>query len=244
MVSTRSMNKMISEEIIKELKKLIEPLATNKNLEILETTVNKFREEIIHTFDLKLKEKQEKIDYLNSQFEAQKIVIEHLEVKIDSNQQYARRSSLRVHGVECQENETPKDLTKEVKKCYSKLGVPFQSHEIDRMHRIGKKYSKDGKNYQSIIIKFTSWEARKKLYLARPKLFVRGVKKKPAQDIAFTISVDLTQRKYQLLKEAKGAVENNNNVDFIFADINFNLNIKAKDNSLRYFNSLSEFNSI
>ena len=115
MVSTRSMNKMISEEIIKELTKIIEPLATNKNLEILETTVNKFREEIIHAFDLKLKEKQEKIDYLNSQLEAQKILIEHLEVKIDSNQQYARRSSLRVHGVEWKENETLMILLKKLK---------------------------------------------------------------------------------------------------------------------------------
>ena len=46
------------------------------------------------------------------------------------------------------------------------------------------------------------------------------------------------------MKAAKGITDNHNDIDFVFADINCNLVLRKKDNSLKYFNSMSELNGI
>ena len=42
----------------------------------------------------------------------------------------------------------------------------------------------------------------------------------------FSVSVDLTKRRYQLLKQAKGLISDNDNVSFAFADVNCSLGLK------------------
>ena len=83
------------------------------------------------------------------------------------------------------------------------MELPFNEEVIDRAHRIGKentdKVSK--KKVKSTIVKFKSWKARQKLYNVRPRVQKYG-KKKPRQN--FSISVDLTKMRYQLLSEARG----------------------------------------
>ena len=112
-----------------------------------------------------------------------------------------------------------------VKSCHEKINVPFDQDNIDRIHRIGKKYTDEntGKKVQSMIVKFKSWKSRKEFYDARPRDFVNG-KKKPAL-IFFNVFVDLTRRCYLLLK-TKGIVKDNPNVSYIYADINCSLGIK------------------
>ena len=116
MVSTRSMSKMLSEEIKDELKKLMEPLVESN--ESLENPLKKFKNEIINSFDLKLKEKQVKIDLLESKVAAQETLINYLEIQVNSNQQYSRRYSLRIHGVEYKNNESRNNLVELGKNCY------------------------------------------------------------------------------------------------------------------------------
>ena len=87
---------------------------------------------------------------------------------------------------------------------------------------------------QSIIVKFKSCKSRKE--------FVNG-KKKPGLNF-FNVSVDLTRRRYLLLKTAKGIIKDNPDISYVYADINCSLGIKFKNGSFKYFNSLNELHSL
>ena len=58
------------------------------------------------------------------------------------------------------------------------------------------------------------------------------------------MSPDLTKCRYELLKYARGIVNDNENVAFAYADINFSLGIKTNDNRYHYFNNKSKLESI
>ena len=131
-----------------------------------------------------------------------------------------------------------------VESCHEKINVPFDKDNTDRVHRIGKKYTNKytGKKVQSIIVKFKSWKSRKEFYHARPRNFVNG-KKKPGLNF-FNVSVDLTRKRYLLLKTAKGIINNNPDISYVYPDINCSLGIKFKNGSFKYFNSLNELHSL
>ena len=87
------------------------------------------------------------------------------------------------------------------------------------MHRIGKPYKNEGSGLtmKSIIIKFKSWRYRQDIYRNRPRRFENG-KKKPGEN-SFSVSLDLTKRRYNLLKVAQGIVKEMHNVSFVCADV-------------------------
>ena len=64
-----------------------------------------------------------------------------------------------------------------------------------------------GKKVKSIRVKFKSQRTQKQFYDTRPKSFKDG-KKKPAYT-SFSVSVDLLNRCYLLLCEAKELIKNN-----------------------------------
>ena len=80
---------------------------------------------------------------------------DQLEIKCDDNEQYSERTSIRIHGIEVPENESIDNVMPVVKSCHDKINVPFDRDNIDRVHRIGKKYTDEntGKKIQSIIVK-------------------------------------------------------------------------------------------
>ena len=219
---------------------------------------SKLKEEIMSKFEEKLEQQMNQIDKLEEKLEKQanrfnelegqialqKKMSDLLEIKCDNNEQYSRRTSIRIHGTEVSENESVDNVMAVVKSCHEKINVPFDQDNIDRVHRIGKKYTIEntGKKVQSIIVKFQSWKSRKEFYDARPINFVNG-KKKPGLDF-FNVSVDLTRRHYLLLKTAKGIIKDNPNISNVYADINCSLGIRFKNGSFKYFNSLDELHSL
>ena len=88
---------------------------------------------------------------------------------------------------------------------------------------------------RSIIVKFKSWESRAAFYKARTRNFMNGRKKPGAK--SFSVSLDLTKRRYALLTKAKGLVKDNPSVAYAFCDINCSLAIRFNDNTYKYFNS-------
>ena len=90
----------------------------------------------------------------------------------------------------------------------SAVQVPIAQENIDRAHRTGMEYTEknSGKKVKSIIVKFMSWRARKQFYDARPKIF-KDRKKKPGYK-SFSVSADLTKRRYLLLHEAREIIKN------------------------------------
>ena len=164
-------------------------------------------------------------------------VIDNLEIKRDDNEQYSRRSYLRVHSLEF--NSDNDGVMKKVEKCCKDMDVEFNENEINRAHYISKPYVDKVKNkkVRSLIIKFKSWRSRSAFYKSRPRNHLER-QKKPGS--SFNVSLHLTKRRYDLLMKAKGRIINNPSVAYVFCDINCLLVMKFNNNTYRYFNNESE----
>ena len=109
------------------------------------------------------------------------------------------------------------------------------------MHRIGKPYKieNSGLTMKPTTIKSKSWRYRQNAYRNRPRRFDNG-KKKPGEN-SLSVSLDLTKRRYNLLKFAQGKGKEMDNVNFVCADVNCSLAIRFKNGIIKHFNSEYEF---
>ena len=135
--SAKITNMSVSQEICEYFSELVKPLATN---EILEDIFKKLKEEIISKFEEKFDEQNRKIDVLEGKIAIQANTIDQLIIKRDDNEQYSRRSCLRIQGIECSDDEK-NVLLQRVRECYKEMNLPFQDENIDCVHRIGKTYT-------------------------------------------------------------------------------------------------------
>lgn len=112
------------------------------------------------------------------------------ENRLDSLEQYSRRNCLLVHGV----IESPKeDCTAVLMKLFKEKEITLLNpSEIDRTHRLGVPRG-DAKNPRPIIIKFTSYGPRRRVFTNKKKLKGCGI----------TITEQLTTKRMALLKEAR-----------------------------------------
>ena len=94
----------------------------------------------------------------------------------------------------------------DVKNCFN---IDIEESEFNRTHRIVLKINKIGKVFEQIIVKFKGFVPRTKVCRAR----------KHKVDIA--INLDLTKRRYLLLKDVYGKAKNCASVDFACSDINY-----------------------
>ena len=97
--------------------------------------------------------------------------------------------------------------------------------------------SQKKKKIKSVIVNFKSWKARQQLYNARPRNQKDGKKN-------FSISVDLTRRRYQLLREARGIVEDIIAINFALVNINCSLGVRYENDSFHYVSSKQELHNI
>ena len=127
------------------------------------------------------------------------------------------------------ENESKEESESKVKSHIKNcLNVDIEESEFNRIHRIGPKINKNGKAFQQINVKIQGFVPQTKVYRAR----------KHKADIA--IHLDLTKRRYLLLKDAYGKAKNCASVDFACADINCSLCLRLKNGDREFFNSLEE----
>ena len=68
----------------------------------------KLKEEIVERFEIKLKEQNDRIEILDAKIAMQENLIKNLETMNDNNEQYSRRSCLRIHGIEMKNDEENK----------------------------------------------------------------------------------------------------------------------------------------
>ena len=118
--------------------KLIEPLVTNK---LLEDLLNILKDDLSKKFDEKISEQSAKIEKFGSIISIYENTIDQLLIKCNDNEQYNRRSCLRIHGVEVKEKEGKDDVMNTLEQCYSSLDVPFNPNDIDRAHLIGLSHT-------------------------------------------------------------------------------------------------------
>lgn len=213
------------------LNKKLEELATKKDIENLKNLVNSLHEHI----DRQNKE----IGSLQERIESQEIKILQLEDRVgvlsaglsqalkqaDDNEQYSRRSCLRIKGIAKEKNETSSKCVEKVIKVCKNLKADISKDDIDRAHRVGKDRS-------TMIVKFFSFSKRTLLYKLRKKDTKNG------------IHLDITKKRLNLLDEAKKLIKKDSTVDFVFADINCNTVAKMKNGSFMFFNDLKSFQKI
>ena len=148
---------------------------------------------------------------------------ERSQVDLDSLEQYGRRMSVRIEGIQYVEGESEKDLFKSIKDDLKEVGVTINPTDIVRFHRSSKpKRNDDGIMVAQCILKFSKWDARRRM---------KDVNKK-ARDENKSIRThnDLTKRRYALLRSARDKVKRKvgrSSEVFAFSDINSNLKIRA-----------------
>ena len=107
--------------------------------------------------------------------------INKLDERVLDQEQYQRRTSLRIHGVPVSKGkETNEDVVKIVENTHV-LKVPFDRNKIFLAHRIGKKRTVNNATTQTVIVKYKDWDTRCALYRARPK------RKKPLKGCIYTV---------------------------------------------------------
>ena len=108
--------------------------------------------------------------------------------KLNDLEQYTRRNSVRVFGIEESSREETNDLIIEL--AAKKLDIKLTNEDLDRSHRVGKK---NGDNPRAIIVKFARHDTKSTILRARRKL-------KGSRTV---IKEDLTVTNLHLLKSVK-----------------------------------------
>ena len=167
---------------------------------------------------------EEKLAYSDKKFEL-------LERRLDDYEQYGSRTSLRINGLKHVENKNAHDCLAMVKNEIQNLGIDLDERDFDRAHRVGKPIDREGNpaKDRQIIVKFTSFRARTKVYRNRAK-----DEGKPR------FYIDQTLRRYKLRQKAVEYVKNKSNVHFVFVDVNCNLCVRMNNGQYKFFNSEEE----
>lgn len=125
--------------------------------------VNALRSILVKPLAEQLKVKDQQIRELNAEVASLKSDVSQLKDAVDELEQYGRRNALRVWSKEMPE--TAGEDTDELIRSYAKkVGVELPPDSIGRSHRVGKP--RHGK-IRPIIVKFTGYNIRRKLYQAR-----------------------------------------------------------------------------
>ena len=208
---------------------LVEKLEVKIN-ETIQVEIQK----VIAPLNNKITTLERKIDVYEAHFAGIEKRLAEAEFRIDEAEQYSRRACLRIYGIPLPPsgNESAESCISKVKEVFKEIEVDVPDHGIDRAHRIGKKYTRNGKMEQAMIVKFVSWQDRTAVYKARKKLDDKA------------IQLDLTARRSRLLKYAKDKVEGNEDIDFVFPDINCRLGLKTTDGKFFFYSDESELEAV
>ena len=128
---------------------------------------------------------------------------ESVSVKLDDSEQYSRKDSLRIEGIQFSSDETNASLKSAVIKTLGDLGAKVSNSDIFRLHRSSKPRKRDdGRIVAQTIVKFTNWSARSAVYGTR---FVGSLEERKKRPIF--VNLDLTKRRLGLLARARKALK-------------------------------------
>ena len=149
---------------------------------------------------------EEKCVTLKNENICMKGTISNLLNKIDELEQYSRRNCLLINGIKEVDplNENVSEKTSEVSTQENtditvlllfneKLGVDVHIRDIDRTHRIGRQKQKNEDAPRQIIVKFSNYNTRQRVFQARRKL--KGTQ--------ITTVENLTSKRVAILSKAR-----------------------------------------
>ena len=174
------------------------------------------QEERIVKLEVSISNLNDKVAVLNN-------TVDVLKKQSDAQEQYSRRSCLRINGIESSANESPSVCVDKVVETCKKLDIDIKPEDIDRAHRVGR-------DRKTMIVKLFSFSKRTKIYKAR---------KKGGENVK--VHLDLTKSRLDLLDQAKALISADSDVDFVFADINCNIVARMKSNDYKFFDNIFTF---
>ena len=128
---------------------------------------------------------------------------ESVNVRLDDGEQYSRKDSLRIEGIDYTSTESNASLKEVVLKELNKLGAKVSKSDIFRLHRSSKPRTlTNGRTIAQTIVKFTNWPARAKTYGTR---FVGSWEERRKRPVF--VNIDLTKRRLGLLARARDALK-------------------------------------
>ena len=144
--------------------------------------------------------------------------------KVDDLDQYIRRQNVVINGIAFKKNESPATIKSQVIAELRRLHLDDVIPYLDRAHRYGTAH----RGEQSVIARFTSWDARNKLFSKR-------------RDSTYRIDPDLTHRRWGLLDDARDLADATPLIKNVIVDRNCVLQAIAVDGSFHAFSSIEEF---
>ena len=230
MYNAEDFEKLVEE--VREIRKILNLQSEEIKL------INSIHDIELKNRDIVIDKLKTRINFLEKDISVSKIQMEHYAINVDNNEQYSRRHSLRLAGIEKEKkDETPDDVMGKVYEEMDYLDAPIKEVEIDRAHRTGKKYKDEsGKWQQSVLLKFNSWKARNRFYRLR-------------KYSNYYMSADLTIRNENVLNYAREQIKQvgslaNEYVKFVYADANCTLMAFTTTGRYQKFNTEAEFNAI
>ena len=169
-------------------------------------------------------------------------VTDELKQQLVNLQQYTRRYSTVVAGIDKVDNETNDSLKKEVEAILAETNSATSMNDVDKFHRVGPLRDKA----QDIIIRFKSHTAKEVFYLNRKQIKKRGVKVRPSLAPARR---ELLEEAINVLKDYEtGDYQLSNMPHFVYANVHGNLKLKmshaVKGRMFFDFKSLVELNNL
>ena len=200
------------------------------------------KDNVIQSLENKLLYLESEMCKNNSLLLVRERVTEELRDQLVNLQQYTRRPSAIIAGINKKERETQNELLKEVTTIINEVDSSTTLADVDKFHRVGPlKGSK-----QDIVIRFKTHDAKEKFFLRRKNIKRTGVKIRPS----------LAPARRELLNQAIELLEDYQNNEyqltnaphFVYADMHGNLKVKMTKEMNRklFFNftSIVDLNQI
>ena len=228
--------KEIIEAALKPVRESLCKLADKRFVDEAIDKVKEIIDEKLQERDKKIKSLEDRVEILESKMavvdslERRIAVLGNLERKIDDGEQYSKRLCLRINGIDLPQQGESDNCIERVKEVLDELDCGVGIGSVDRAHRIGpmRTRNSDGKVRQQMIVPFSSFTDRTKVYRSRKKV------------TRVRITLDLTRSRLSTLLEAEDWVESCDGIDFVFADINCNLSAKLKNWKFLLFVSVDD----
>ena len=168
---------------------------------------------------------------MKKQKEKRVIKVEH---DHDDLEQYGRRLCVRLEDIPVEKDETADKVFSKAKDILKEACPNLSGDYIDWAHQIGRDYKchKTNKTCRSVIVHFTSFKHRISIYWSRAIL----------KDVR--VKLDLTKKRHNILKSARSIADENQDVNYVFADFNCRLKVVFNDGTCESFKDISELNEL
>ena len=208
-------------------------------IQIITSKFNELKQDLITEIKLLIQLEVEKfVKKQKEEFDETVIKLQErittLEQEKDDLEQYGRRVCIRIDDAPVGSEETAESVFEKVGKFLGKACPDVPVSCIDRAHRIGSEYKsyRNKRKCCSIIVRFMSCRHRTMFYRNRKRL----------KDVR--IKLDLTKRRYKILKDAIDLAKEHPDLNYVYAGVNCRLKVVFKDGSSNFFNDIDDLKSI